>query len=264
MRSPRAARGLAWLAVAIVAAALAAAPGLAQERPGARKPRKPEPAAEAAPAKEKAATAKRAEPERPAGPPTWYALTLAHAEIGINVAYFWSKGPKLRAETVVAGHTVVTVVNGDTYYAYDATSREGVAIERSKQAIAKDSPDRRPFGRELEVILGQGGEKVGEEAIGGRVCERYRITDDAGRREIWVTKDEFRLPLRLEIYTRMSGKTIFTDFVNWTRDLPLDDGFFEPDPGIRLQRLSFEDYAKSQFTPIGPVPVLYMDLVTGR
>jgi len=260
MRPRRAARGLAGLAIALGALALAAAPGRAQEQPA--KPGKGEPAP-AAEAKKRKASAKE-EREEPAGPPTWYALTLAHAEIGINVAYFWSKGPKLRAETVIAGHKVVTVVSGDTYYAYDATSREGVAIGRSKQALAKDTPDRRPFGRELEVIVGQGGEKVGEEEIGGRVCERYRITDDAGRREVWVTKDELRLPLRLEIYTRMTGKTIFTDFVNWTRNLPLDDGFFEPDPGVNFQRLSFEDYAKSQFTPIGPVPVLYLDLVTGR
>jgi outer membrane lipoprotein-sorting protein len=251
MRPLRAAQALALLAIWIGAGALPAAPGRAQE---------PEPP-KRAPAGKRAERAAKPAPE---GPPTWYALSLAHAEIGINVAYFWSKGPKLRAETVIGGRKVVTVVNGDTYYAYDATSREGVAIGRSKEAIAKDAPDRRPFGRELEVIAGQGGEKVGEEEIGGRVCERHRITDDAGRREIWVTKDELRLPLRLEIYTRVTGKTIFTDFVNWSRDLPIDDGFFEPDPGVRFQRLSFEEYAASQFTPIGPVPVLYMDLVTGR
>ena len=253
MRPLRAARGLALLAIWIGAGALPAAPARAQERP---EPPKPAPAA-----KRKPAAAKQ---EQPAGPPTWYALTLAHSEIGINVAYFWSKGPKLRAETVIGGHKVVSIANGDTYYAYDATSREGVAIGRSARAIAKDAPDRRPFGRELEVIAEQGGEKVGEEEIGGRVCERHRITDDAGRREIWVTKDELRLPLRLEIYTRLSGKTIYTDFVNWSSALPIDDGFFEPDAGVRFQRLSFEEYAKSQFTPIGPVPVLYMDLVTGR
>ena len=59
--------------------------------------------------------------------------------------------------------------------------------------------------------------------IGGRLCERYRVTDDAGRREVWVTKDELRLPVRLEIYTRLSGKTIYTDFVNWAAELEIDD-----------------------------------------
>jgi len=225
--------------------------------------RAPKQAAEPAPAG-KHAKAAPAKEEAGAQTPTWYALTLAHSEIGINVAYFWSKGPKLRAETVVAGRKVVSIVNGDTYYAYDDTSREGVAIGRSREAIAKDAPGRRPFGREHDVIMKQGGELVGEEEIGGRLCERYRVTDDAGRREVWVTKDEPHLPVRLEIYTRLSGKTIHTDFVNWSSALPIDDGFFEPDPGVRFQRLSYEEYAARQFTPIGPVPVLYMDLVTGH
>jgi outer membrane lipoprotein-sorting protein len=170
----------------------------------------------------------------------------------------------MRAETVVAGHKIVSIVNGDTYTAYDATTRAGVAIGRAPEAIAKDAPGRRPFGREVEVIVGQGGEKVGEEVIGGRPCERYRVTDGAGRREVWVTKDELRLPVRLEIYTRLSGKTIYTDFVNWAAELDLDDGFFEPEPELRLEQLSFQEFADRGFTPVGPVPILYMDLLTGR
>jgi hypothetical protein len=155
-------------------------------------------------------------------------------------------------------------VNGDTYYAYDATGREGVAIGRAPEAIAKDSPGRRPFGREVEIIVGQGGEKVGDEEMGGRPCERYRVTDGAGRREVWVTKDELRLPVRLEIYTRLSGKTIHTEFVNWAAELPIDDGFFEPEAGVRFTRLSYREFAERQFTPVGPAPILYMDLLTGR
>lgn len=219
-------------------------------------------------AKEKArkqpARAAKSKQAADSGPPTWFALALAHSEIGINVAYFWSKGPKLRAETVVGGRKIVSIVKGDTYYAYDATSREGVAIGRAAEAIAKDAAGRRPFGREVEVIVAQGGEKVGEEDLGGRLCERYRVTDAAGRREVWVTKDDLRLPVRLEIYTRLSGKTIHTDFVNWAAELPLEDGFFEPEAGIEFTRLSFREFAERQFTPVGPVPILYMDLLTGR
>jgi len=252
-------RRAARLALALASAlALVPALGLAQTDAKARK-RAPAAAAPAKPAK-----ASDVRGDAGAQPPTWYALTLAHAEIGINVAYFWSKGPKLRAETVVAGRKIVSIVNGDTYYAFDATGREGVAIGRAAEAKAKDAPGRRPFGREVEVIVGQGGEKVGEEEVGGRPCERYRVTDGAGRREVWVTKDELRLPVRLEIYTRLSGKTIYTDFVNWAAELPIDDGFFEPDPGVRFTRLSFPEFAERQFTPIGPVPILYMDLLTGR
>lgn len=237
------------------ALALTPAPGLAQTD---AKTRKQAPAA-AAPAK-----ASGTPGEAGVQAPTWFALALAHSELGMNVAYFWSKGPKLRAETVVAGHKIVSIVSGDTYYAFDATSREGVAIGRAPEAIAKDAPGRRPFGREVEVIVGQGAEKVGEEEIGGRPCERYRVTDDTGRREVWVTKDELRLPVRLQIYTRLSGKTIHTDFVNWAAELPIDDGFFQPEADLRLTRLSFQELSDRQFTPVGPVPILYMDLLTGR
>ena len=205
-----------------------------------------------------------AQPAAPAGPPTWFAMALAHSEIGINVAYFWSKGPWLRAETVVVGRKIVTIVRGDTYYAFDATGREGVAIGRSRAAIAKDAADRRPFGRELEVVLAQGGERIGEDALGGRKVERFRVTDDAGRREIWVTPDELRLPVRVEIFARPTGKTISTDFLSWTAAVPIADAFFEPEPDVRFQRLSFDEYAARQFTPVGPVPILYLDLLTGR
>jgi len=272
----------ALAAVALLAApALEAAPQQAAPRPADA----PKPAAEpaATPATDPAAqpaadpaakpaarrAAKPAAGGRPSGAEaervtSWFALTLAHSELGLNVAYFWSKGPKLRSETVIAGHRVVNIVNGPTYYAYDAVTRQGVAIGRAQAAIDRDGPTRRPFGRELEIIVGQGGEKVGEEQLGGRTCERFRVTDEAGRREVWVTKDDLRLPVRVESYSRLTGKTIATEFVNWAADLPIDDGFFEPEPGVELQHLSFEHYAARQFTPIGPVPVLYMDLLTGR
>ena len=64
---------------------------------------------------------------------------LARSEAGINVTHFWSKGPWLRAETVVAGHKVTTIVRGDTYYAYDSILRRGVALKRSEGAIARDA-----------------------------------------------------------------------------------------------------------------------------
>ncbi len=248
---------------ALVALLLGGGALLAPRSHAQAEPKAPKQAAEPA-RPEKRTKAPAAKEQAGSQTPTWYALTLAHAEIGINVAYFWSKGPKLRAETVIAGRKVVSIVSGDTYYAYDATSREGVAIGRSRDAIAKDAPGRRPFGRELEVIVGQGGELVGEEVIGGRTFERYRVTDDAGRREVWVTKDDLRLPVRLEIYTRLTGKTISTDFVNWSSALPIDDGFFEPDAGVRFERLSYDEYAARRFTPVGPVPILYMDLLTGH
>ena len=66
---------------------------------------------------------------------SWYAQTVARSSAGLNVNYFWSLGTKFRAETVVAGHKVVTIVNGDTYYAYDLLVRTGIAVQRAPLAV---------------------------------------------------------------------------------------------------------------------------------
>lgn len=202
----------------------------------------------------------------PTPEPTWHAQAMAHSDQGLNLTYFWSKGPKFRAETVVSGHRIVTIVNGDFYYAYDAVSRKGIAIRRSPEAIAQDGPQRRPFGRELEILTEQGAEKVGEENYHGAPCDVYRVTDDAGKRVLWVTQSEPRLPLRLELFSRSSGQTRYTDYLNWLSGVPLDDGFFKPEKEIELQRFTLDDYLRTSATegPVGPVPVLYADLLHGR
>ena len=199
--------------------------------------------------------------------PSWHAQAMAHSagEGGLNVTYFWSKGPRLRAETVVGGHRVVTIVNGEFYYAYDAVSRKGIAIRRAPEAIAQDRPERRPFGRELEILLDQGAEKVGEELYHGAPCDVYRITDDAGKRALWVTQTEPRLPVRLQLFSRRSGRTSYTDYLNWLSAIPLSDDFFKPEKEIVLERYDLDDYVRITVNegPIGPVPVLYADLLHG-
>jgi hypothetical protein len=198
--------------------------------------------------------------------PTWHAQVIAHSDAGLNVTYFWSKGPRLRAETVVSGHRIVTIVNGPLYYAYDAVLGQGIAVERAPEALAKDSPTRRPFGRELEIVEAQGAEKVGEKLHHGAPCDVYRVTDDAGKRELWVTQAEPRLPVRLELYSRKSGKTRYTDYLDWLSQLPLPDAFFEPDASVRLQRYTLADYVRESVEKgsVGPVPVLYADLLHGN
>ena len=200
------------------------------------------------------------------GPSTWFSQVLAHSETGLNVTYFWSKGAKLRAETVIGGRRITTLVSGNTYYAYDAVGQNGVAITRSPTAIAADARGQRPFGREFENLVAQGAERVRDEEVMGRACEVFRLTDQLGRRELWVTKDKLRLPIRVVVYRRDSGRTVSTEFINWLTGLSIADGFFEPESGIALERLDFESYVKRSSTgePIGPVPVLYIDLLTGR
>ena len=213
----------------------------------------------AAPAQEKQAAEN-------GGAPTWYAQALAHGDPGLNVTYLWSKGPKLRSETVIAGHRIVTIVSGEFYHAYDVVLGTGVSIRRSPNAIAQDAPGRRPFGNELESLLRQGAEKVREEKVAGRLCDMYRVTDDLGRRALWVSKDEARLPVRLEIYNRLAKQTRRTEFLSWLSGLEISDSFFVPEPGVDLETWELSDWVKqtSRRGPQGPVPILYADLLHGR
>jgi hypothetical protein len=215
-----------------------------------------------------AAASHAADPAPPAAPgtSTWFAQVLAHSEAGLNVTYFWSKGAKLHAETVIAGRRITTLVSGNTYYAYDAVGQDGVAITRSPKAIAADARGQRPFGREFENLVTQGAERIRDEDLMGRPCEVFRLTDQLGRRELWVTKDPKRLPVRIIIFRRDTGRTVTTEYLNWLTGLSIADGFFEPEPSIALERLDFDTFMQRSSTgePVGPVPVLYTDLLVGR
>jgi hypothetical protein len=213
-----------------------------------------------------ATAASAQEPAPAAGTSTWFSQVLSHSDAGLNVTYFWSKGAKLRAETVIAGRRVTTIVNGDTYYTFDAVAQSGVAITRSPKAIAADARGVRPFGREFETLVSQGAERVRDEQVMGRECEVFRLTDQLGRREVWVTKDKLRLPIRIVVYRRDTQKTTTTDFLNWLTGLSIADGFFQPESGIALERMDLETYVNrsSRGETIGSAPILYTDLLVGR
>ena len=198
-------------------------------------------------------------------PDTWHAQAVARTETALNVTYFWSKGDRLRAETVVAGRRVITIVTGDTYYAYDALLRTGIAVQRSERAVAQDAERDRPFGNDLAAIRRQGAEKIREEPLGGGLAELYQVTNKQGRSRLWVTKEEPQLPIRLELYRRATGTDMATDYLSWQRGLPISDDFFRPEPGINMLVITLDEYIdrQSKREPIGPAPVFYSDLLHG-
>jgi len=198
-------------------------------------------------------------------PDTWYAQVLAHSEIGINVTHFWSKGRNLRAETVMAGRRIVTIVTADTYYTYDLLVRTGIAVQRAARSVKQDDERTRPFGNEYFSLLRQGAELVRSESLAGRTVEIYQLTDDDGRRRIWVPPDEQRLPLRLQIFRRATAQEFVSDYLNWQRGLPIADEFFHPESGVSMLLMTYQEYIDKQAArePIGPVPVLYGDLLHG-
>jgi len=199
------------------------------------------------------------------GPPTWFAQTLTRGDGGLNVAYFWSKGPWLRSETVVAGHRIVTIVRGDWYWVYDVLDGSGLAIRREPAVVAADRPSGRPFGLEYETLLDQGAELVRKEELLGRAAGIYRITDGVGKRELWVTEDADRIPLRLEIYDRQSASQRTTDWINWQRDLSIPDAFFSPETNAQLEEMDHAEYLRrSPEGDLPRVPVLYLRLLYKR
>ena len=234
--------------------------------PSARAPRSDSGAA-ADPEAAETGAGTTAETEAPSeSRPTWYSQALAQGPGGINVTQFWSKGSKLRAETVVAGHKIVTLVNGEWYYAYDATKGLGIRIRRAPEAIAKDASYRRPFGNEIVKLIQQGAEKIREETFHGREVEVYQLTDRLGRRMVWVTKDALNIPLRVEMYNRRTASRQATDYMDWVSGLALSDNYFEPGVGVEIKTYEFEEYVRQtgRVGTVGPVPVLYTDLLRGR
>lgn len=199
-----------------------------------------------------------------ATPEVWHAQAVKQGPAGVSITYYWSKGRSLRAVTVVAGHPVVTLVHGEWYYAIDEISGEGIAVQRSPRALQQDREGGRPFGREATLLLEAGAERVSTEEYGGTQAHVYRLSDRRGRREVWVPTQGEKLPLYVELFDRGVMATETIRYLNWSRELDLPDRFFEPDPRLDLQRLTYQDYLKAAAKgPVGPVPVLYGHLLHG-
>jgi hypothetical protein len=208
-------------------------------------------------------------PEAPAsGPDVWYAQRIMGGDTPIRVEQLWSKGRKLRSETVVAGYPVLTLVSGEFYYVIDPVKMVGLAVRRSPAALLVDrnKPAERPFGSEGEQLSASGAEKVRSDSLGGQACQVFRLTDERGRQEVWVTDSALRLPLRIDAIDRSSGAHVRTDYVGWLQgELDLPDSYFEPDPRVQLERLEYDEYVKRAAAgPVGPAPVLFRDLLHGR
>jgi hypothetical protein len=170
----------------------------------------------------------------------------------------------MRAEAVFQGHPIVTIVDERRYVMLDEVTRTGVAIARSPASIAQDAKRKRPFGREADDLIAQGGEKVGTEVRAGEELDHFRLTRPGGdQREVWASPDELRLPQESRSFDRASGQESRVVYLGWVQQ-PFPDSLFQPDPGVKLEQLSYEEYvARSQKTLVGPAPPLFSDLLHG-
>lgn len=204
-------------------------------------------------------------PAAPAQPvPSWYTSRMTVSEGPILVEHFWSKGRRMRAQTVIAGRPIITLVDEKHYVIYDEMSRTGISIGRSPIAIAQDEGRGRPFGREGDRILAEGAEKVGSAVLAGQDADHYRITDARGRREVWLTRDELHVPIQVSIRDRRTGSERNIQYLDWNTGGSFDDAFFQTPPGAQIEEMSYDEYVeRSKKGAVGPAPPFYADLLHG-
>ena len=203
---------------------------------------------------------------------SWHAERLTSGAGGPpRVERMWSKDAAFRAEIVLGGHTVVTLVKGDRYVVVDALTGKGTSIQRSPKAIAQDASRGRPFGAEQQLLVAAGAEKVKTEGEGAAACDLYRITDQAGSREVCVTTTPEKLPIFVKAWDRKSGAETETRYIGWSKDLEgkdtvISESFFAPDPRVTLTSFTFEAFmAKAQAgESVAVAPILYPELLVGR
>lgn len=197
-------------------------------------------------------------------PDTWYAETVTQGDGGVRVMQTWSKGRKLRAETTIGGQLLLTIVNGESYYNLIPSSGVGISIQRSPRAVADDQKGGRPFGRDAERIVARGAEKAGAERLMGKEVSIYRISAGETREEVWATDDVEKLPVKYLYTDKASGKSAETLF-NWIRGVDLADSFFEPDPRLQIEKLTYDDFVTRVKEGRAPgFPPLFIELLAGR
>jgi hypothetical protein len=197
---------------------------------------------------------------------SWYAQTRVATSFGVVTTHYWSKGSLFRAETMLAGHPVTTIVNGPRYYIYDSIMGKGAAIERNPAAVAGDPERGRPFGRERDEILAAGGETIQSESLRAADApyEIYQLTNENGRRRVLVTISDPPLPFRVETFVRKSGAEGVLEYSGWQRGLEIQDSFFVPPSSVVLENVTYSEYTlRAGKGPVGPAPVYYRDLLHG-
>ncbi|MFK7895025.1 MAG: hypothetical protein AB8G23_04265 [Myxococcota bacterium] len=194
----------------------------------------------------------------------FYASTFVSGRSGYRVIHYWSDGATMRAETLIGGHPVTTIVKGDQYLVFDRLTKQGLAITRAQEAVSAEKKGARPFGKEWVEIQAAGGERVEETNLSGIEVEVWQLTNDGGSQKVWVSKDAPRIPLRVEVYDRRSSDTVKTDYSNWKLNLDIPGAFFDAEQGVKFERFTYEDFVnKARTERVGTVPVLYPDLLHG-
>jgi len=178
---------------------------------------------------------------------TWYAQRISSGEcVPLRIEDLWSRGAWLRAETVIGGRPIVTIVRGDRYITLDRLSDSGVSVKRHPNAQAADEPKGRPFGNELRELQRAGGERVGEEDLGGGAkCVLWRLTSNEGRTEVCTGEEESPRIFFVRRWDRASNCNLQWRYVQWLRNFEVKSGFFAAPAKARIESYSYEKYVQT-------------------
>ena len=197
-------------------------------------------------------------------PKTWHATVFFSSGGSYRIIHYWSDGPTMRAETLIGGHPITTIIRADRYSAYDRLTGKALDVERSPAAVQADHGRIRPFAIELDELKRAGGEKIEETTMSGVPVDVWRLTDDRGRRTVWVSKSEPYVPIRAETFVRGSSQTLTFDYSNWGFDLEMPASFFALPSDAVVERYGYAAFEKKTAKePLGPAPILYPDLLHG-
>ena len=117
-------------------------------------------------------------PKAPTVPKTWHATVFFSSGDSYRIIHYWSSGSMMRAETLIGGHPITTIIRGDRYIAFDRLTGKALDVERSPAAVAQDQGRVRPFAIELDELKRAGGEKIEDTTMSGVPVEVWRLTDD--------------------------------------------------------------------------------------
>jgi len=194
----------------------------------------------------------------------WWTQRMTFGAGPAFIENLWAKGRRMRAESIVEGRRIVTYVDDKRYAIVDDLGKAGVSIGRSEHSIGQDAKRKRPFGTELDEIVKQGGEKVGQEMRAGQEVDHYRLTQgDGDRDEVWVTTDESHLPIESLFRDRGTGAANRRVYLRWV-EAQFPDDFFAPPRDVKLESMTYDEYvARSKKGSVGPAPPFYSDLLHG-
>jgi outer membrane lipoprotein-sorting protein len=150
----------------------------------------------------------------------------------------WFRAPgQFRTVTNVAGHDMISLVNGNDIYFFQPGAFIGMKLDR-----AAARPQAR--GVESDELLQQmhrwrtTGRKVGSETLAGRACDVYEINEtvngQATKGKVWLwTRNGFPLRTVLQIGSLAAEMTMGEVEL----DVPVADELFQLPPNMQFQDL---------------------------